>query len=162
MKAVAARDGVAADLVPCPGRIGEAEHGLVCVELRHLGIGNLELNHGAGLEPGLDYVLDDLGLGVNRHPAATGQITEIQMVPLTFELQVDPAVFEAFGVHPGSEADGAEQLHGAGLEQPRPLPCLAVGPAPVLDHDRVDAAQGQQVRKQQPRWPGPDDAYLGT
>jgi hypothetical protein len=162
VEAVAARDGVAADLAPYPGGVGEAEHGLVPVELRQLGIGDLELDHGSGLEPGLDDVLDDLGLGVNRHPAAIGQVTEVQMVPLAFELQVDPAVFETFGIHPGPEADAAEQLHGAGLEQTGPLPCLAVGPAPVLDHDRVDTVPGQQVRKQQPRGPGPDDADLGA
>jgi hypothetical protein len=62
------------------------------------------------------------------------------MVPLPLELQVDPAVLESFGIHPGSEADRAEHLHGPGFEQPGPLARLAVGPAAVLDHHRVDAA----------------------
>ncbi len=68
------------------------------------------------------------------------------MVPLALELEVDAAVFEALGIHSRAEADGAEQFDGARLEQAGPLPRLAVGPAAVLDHDRVDSAQRQQVR----------------
>ena len=82
------------------------------------------------------------------------------MVPLPRELQVDPAVLETLGVHPLPQADRAEQLDRAGLQQPGALPGLAVGPAAVLYHDRVDAAQGQQVRQQQAGRPGPDDADL--
>ena len=84
------------------------------------------------------------------------------MVPLALELQVDPAVLEALGVHPLAEADRAEQLDRAGLEQAGPLPRLAVGPAAVLHHDRVDAAQGQQVREQQAGRTGPDDRDLSA
>ena len=76
------------------------------------------------------------------------------MVPLALELQVDPAVFEALGVHPLAEADRAEQLDRPGLEQAA-LPCLAVGPAAVLHHDGVDPAQGQQVGEQQAGRPAP-------
>ncbi len=83
-------------------------------------------------------------------------------MPLAFELQVDPAVLEALGVHPRAQADRAEQFDRAGLEQACSLPCLAVGPAAVLHHDRVDAAQRQQVREQQPGGASPDDADLGT
>jgi len=83
-------------------------------------------------------------------------------MPLAFELQVDPAVFEALGVQPRAEADHAEQFDRARLEQAGPLPRLAVGPAAVFHHDRVDPAQGQQVRQQQPGRSGPDDADLGT
>ena len=84
------------------------------------------------------------------------------MVPLALELQVDPAVFEAFGVHPLAQADRAEQLHRTGLEQAGPLPRLAVGPAAVLHHDGLDAAQGQQVGEQQAGRPGPDDPDLSA
>jgi hypothetical protein len=62
------------------------------------------------------------------------------MVPLSFELQVDPAVVEPFGLHPVAEADRAEHLHRSGFKQPSPLARLAVSPAAVLDDDRVDAA----------------------
>jgi len=84
------------------------------------------------------------------------------VVPLTLELQVDPAVLEALGVHPGAETDRAEQFDRAGLEQPGPLPRLTVGPAAILHHDRVDAAQGEQVGQQQAGGAGSDDADLGT
>jgi hypothetical protein len=82
------------------------------------------------------------------------------VVPLPFELQVDPAVGEPFGVQPGAEADRAEHLRGSGFEQPGALARLAVGPAAILDHHRVDAAERQQVGKQQPGRAGSDDADL--
>jgi hypothetical protein len=84
------------------------------------------------------------------------------MVPPALELQVDPAVLEALGVHPLAEADRAEQLDRARLEQAGPLPRLAVGPAAVLYHDGVDAAQAQQVREQQACWSSPDDGDLSA
>jgi hypothetical protein len=71
-------------------------------------------------------------------------------------------VFEALGVHPLAEADGAEQLDRAGLEQSGPLPRLAVSPAAVLHHDRVDAAQGEQVGEQQAGRAGADDPDLSA
>jgi hypothetical protein len=140
MESVTARDRVAADLVPGPGGIGEAEHRPVRLELRDLGAGDLELDPGSGRQPGLHQVLDDLGLGVNRHLPAAGQITEVEVVPLPVELQVDPVVLEPFGLQPVAEADRAEHLRGSGFEQPGALARLAVSPAAVLDHDRVDAA----------------------
>jgi hypothetical protein len=159
---VAAGDRVAGDLVPGPGGVGEAEHGLVGVKRADVGVRDLELDRGPGRQPGLDQVLDDLGLGVDRYPAAAGQVAEVEVVPLPLELEVDPAVLEALGVHPGAQADRAEQLDRAGLEQPGPLPGLAVGPAAVLHHDRVDPAQRQQVGEQQARRAGPDDRDLGS
>ena len=84
------------------------------------------------------------------------------MVPLTVELQVDPAVFETLGIHPPAQAYAAEQFDRAGLEQASPLPRLTVGPAPVLHHDRVDAAQSQQVGEQQAGRAGPDDTDLSA
>ncbi len=83
-------------------------------------------------------------------------------MPFALELQVDPAVFEALGVHPVAQADRAEQFHRARLEQAGPLPRLAVGPAAVLHHDGIDAAQGQQVGKQQAGRAGPDDSDLSA
>jgi len=159
---VTASERVAGDFVPGSRGVGEAEHGLVGIELADLGVRHLELDHGPGREPGPDQVLDDLGLGVDRHPAAAGQGAEVEVVPLALELQVDPAVFEALGVQPLAEADGAEQLDRAGLEQAGPLPRLAVGPAAVLHHDGVDATQRQQVREQQAGRAGADDADLSA
>jgi hypothetical protein len=159
---VAAGDRVAGDLVPGSRRVGETEHRPVGVELADLGVRDLELDHGPGGQPGLDQVLDDLGLCVDRHPAATSQVTEVKVVPLTVELQVDPAVFEALGIHPLAQAYAAEQFDRAGLEQASPLPRLTVGPAPVLHHDRVDAAQSQQVGEQQAGRAGPDDTDLSA
>src|SRR4029077_9209127 len=118
----------------------EAEDRPFGIELADLGAGDLEFDPGPGREPGLDQVLDDLGLGVDRHPAAAGQVAEVEVVPLALELQEDPAVFETLGVHPLAQADRAEQFARARLEQAGPLPRLAVGPAAVLHYDGVDAA----------------------
>src|SRR4029077_16439196 len=129
VETVTAGDGVAGDLMTGAPGVGEAEDRPFGIKLSDLGVGERELDHGPGRQPGLDQVLDDLGLGVDRHPAAAGQVAEVEVVPLALKLQVDPAVFEALGVHPLAEADGAEQLDRAGLEQAGPLPRLAVSPA---------------------------------
>ncbi len=71
-------------------------------------------------------------------------------------------MFEALGVHPLAQADRAEQLDRSGLEQAGPLPRLAVGPAAVLHHDGIDAAQRQQVREQQAGRAGADDPDLSA
>ena len=84
------------------------------------------------------------------------------MVTLTTELQVDPVVLEPLGVQPAAEPDRAEQLHGGGLEHPRPLPRLAVRAAAVLHDDRVHARQGEEVRQEQAGRPGADDPDLST
>ena len=84
------------------------------------------------------------------------------MVPLPGELQVDAAVFEALAVQPAGQPGLAEQPDGAVLQYPGALPRLAVGPAADLHDHRVDAAQREQVRQQQPGRAGADDAYLGA
>jgi hypothetical protein len=159
---VTAGDGVARDFMTGAPGVGEAEDRPFGVEISDLGVGDLELDRGPGGEPGLDQVLDDLGLGVDRHPAAAGQVAEVEVVPRALELQVDPAVLESFGVHPLAHADRAEQFHRAGLEQSGPLPRLAVGPAAVLHHDGLDAAQGQQMGEQKAGRAGPDDPDLSS
>ncbi len=84
------------------------------------------------------------------------------MVPFAGELQVDAVVLEPFRVEPPPEPDGAQQLDRGGLEHPGPLPGLAIRPAASLDHDGVDATEGEQVRQKQAGRPGADDADLST
>jgi len=160
MGAVAAGDRLAAYLVPRAGGIGVAEHRTVAVQVAQADIGNLELYLAASRQPGPDQVLDDLRLRVDRHPAPAGQVAEVDVVPFPGELQVDPAVLQALGVEPLAQAGRAEQLDGARLEQPRPLPRLAVGAAAGLHDDRLDAAQGKQVGQQEAGRAGADDADL--
>ena len=54
------------------------------------------------------------------------------MLPLPGELEVDAAVLQALPVQPAGQAGLAEQGHAAVLEQPGPLPRLAVAAAAVL------------------------------
>jgi hypothetical protein len=141
VEAVATGDGVADDLVPCPGRVGVAEDGLVVVEPVNLGVADVEFEGGPVGDPGGDDVLDDLGLRVDRYPAAAGQLAEVHVVPFSGELKVDAVVLHALFIEPVAEPGVPEQLDGGRLEHAGPLPCFAVGPAPVLDDDGVDTAE---------------------
>lgn len=135
VEAVAPGDGVAGDLVPRARSVGVAQDGLVAVEACHRGVAGPEFEGGSVGDPGGDDVLDDLGLGVDRHPAAAGQLAEVHLVPLAGELEVDPVMFQALFVESAAEAGFPEQLDGRGLEHAGPLACLAVGPALGLDDD---------------------------
>ena len=97
---------------------------------------------------------------VTQRPS--GELTEVHVVPFAGELKVDAVVLEPLRVEPAPEADLAEQLHGGRFEHPGALPRLAVGAAPVLDHDGVDPGQGEQVGEEQAGRAGPDDADLGS
>src|SRR4029079_18579709 len=122
VEAVAASDGFAYDFMTGAPSVGEAEDRSFGIKLSDLGVGDLELDHGPGRQPGPDQVLDDLGLGVDRHPAPAGQVAEVEVMPFALELQVDPAVFEALGVHPVAQADRADQFYRARLDPAGPLP----------------------------------------
>src|ERR1700678_1281133 len=162
VKAVAAGDGIALDLVPLPGLVGVGEHRAVRVEPAHRGLADVELKLGVGGDAGRDHVLDDLGLRVDGDPAAAGELTEVHVVPFAGELEVDAVVLEPLGVEPAAEADLAEQLDRGRFEHPGPLPRPAAGAAPVLDHDGVDPGQGEQVGQEQAGRACPDDADLGS
>ena len=84
------------------------------------------------------------------------------MVPLAAELEVDAVVLEPLRVQPAPEADLAQQFHRGRFEHPGALPRLAVGAAPVLDHDGVDSGQGEQMGQEQAGRAGSDDADLGS
>jgi hypothetical protein len=129
-------------------------------EVVHGGLADLELQRQAGGEPGPDQVLDHLGLGPDPH-AATGELVEVDVLALPVELQVDAAVLDPLGVHPGGQPELTQQLGDVVLEHPGPLAGLDVGTAAVLDDHRVDPGPGEKLAQQQPGGPGADDADLG-
>jgi hypothetical protein len=133
---------------------------LVAVQGGHLRARYPELRRGPGGGPCLDQVLDDLGLRVDRHPSATGQLAEVRMVALAREREVDPVVLQPLGVKPAPEPGIAQQLDSRRLQHARPLTRLAVSPAAGLHHARLDAVQGKQVRQEQARRACSDDADL--
>ncbi len=124
VESVAAGDHVAADLVPRPRRVGVAQHRPVLSRSATSVPDTSNSSWAAGRQPGLDQVLDDLGLRVDRHPAAAGQVAEVEMVPLPRELQVDPAVLETLGVHPLRPG----RPHGAARPCRPPAARRAAGP----------------------------------
>ena len=136
VEAVAARDRLAGDLVPGPVRAGVAEHRAGGVQVVHLGAGHVELQVAAGCQPGLDQVLDHLGLRVDGD-GPPGQVAEVEVVPLAGELEVDPAVHQALAVQAAGQPGVAEQRDAPVLQHPGPLAGLAVGPAPVLTEEEA-------------------------
>jgi hypothetical protein len=92
----------------------------------------------------------------------TGQLAEVNVPALAVKLQVDAPMFEALLVEPAGQASLAQQCDAAVLEHARSLAGLTVLPAADLDQYRVDAAQREQMRKQQPSRPGADDANLSA
>src|SRR5579859_2437221 len=111
-------------------------------------------------DPLRNKVFHDLRLGVDGHRPAAGERAEVDVVALAGELQVDAAVLEALAVEATGQARLAEQPDAAVLEDARALPGLAIGAAADLHDHRLDAAERQEVRQQQPRRAGADDAYL--
>jgi len=71
-------------------------------------------------------------------------------------------VDHAFAVQPVGQPDLGEQVDGAVFEHAGPDPPLDVRPAVVLQHDRVDAGEVQQVGEDESGRSGADDADLGT
>ena len=69
-------------------------------------------------------------------------------------------VDDALAIHAPADSRAPQQLGGARLEHPGADPRLDVLAAAVLEHDRVDAFEVEQVRERQPGRPGADDPDL--
>jgi len=106
-------------------------------------------------------VFHDLCLGVDGNGPAD-QLAKVNVLPIAVELQVDPAMLKTLAVEPAGQPGRAEQPNATVLEHASPLAGFAVSPAAALDQDRLDAAEREQVREQQPGRARADDAYLGA
>jgi hypothetical protein len=127
VEAVAPGDHVAGDLVRRSRLVRVRQHRPVLRHARHRHVGGGELDRSAVRQPPGDEVLDDLGLRVDRHRPAAGQLAEVQVVPLAGELEVDPVVLDPLGVQPLADPGRPEQVDRAGFQHAGPLPGLAVG-----------------------------------
>ena len=160
VEAVAAGDEVAAHFqrgVVLP----EADHGLGTLEVVQAHRVDLEVDRTAGREAGRDQVLDHLVLAVDRDLPPAGQRGEVDPMAAAGEADLEPVVDQAFAPQPGADPGLVQQVDRALLEHPGADPLLDVAPAVALQHDRVDAVPMQQLRQQQARRPGADDADLG-
>jgi hypothetical protein len=76
---------------------------MIGLQVINLGVGYLEVERGARSDPLRYKVFYYLSLGINGHGPAAGQLAEVDMVPLTSELQVDAAVLEPLAAEPIGE-----------------------------------------------------------
>jgi hypothetical protein len=108
-----------------------------------------------------DEVLDHLLLAVNRDGAVGDELVEGNAMRRPAESQLDPAMDHALAHQALAHIRRAERVDGALLEHACAHSLLDVIAARPLEHDRMDSAAMQQVRQQEPRRPGADDADLG-
>jgi hypothetical protein len=163
-------DGVAADAVEAVAAGDRPAAELVVAAVvavadgRGPGIGgdvlDLEQQRLAGRAPRRDQVLHDLLLAVD-HDRAADQLLEVDPVPLAVVAQLDPLVDRALAVHPLADARLAQGVHRALLEHAGAHALDHVLLVAVLEHDRLDPVQVQEMREQQAGRAGADDADLG-
>ena len=139
----------------------EGDRRRVRLEVVQRGVGDLVVHDLPALVGGGHQVLLHLGLPVDPH-RASGQVHEVQMVPLARPLEVDAAVLVTLALEALAEADLPQQVHGGLLEDAGPDPRRDVLLRPGLHDDRLDALAVEQVREQHPGRPGPDDGDLGA
>ncbi len=158
MEAVAAGDVIAGQVLRhAAGR--EADHRAVAVEpvQRHVR-GLVDRSAAAGVAR-LHQVARDLGLAVDRDVAA-GEAADVDAVPVSVELQLDPVVRQTFRVEAGRDPGALQQRHGALFEHAGADAGQHVVSAALLDHDGVDAPAVEQATEQQPRGARTDDGDL--
>src|SRR3954470_6560955 len=160
--AVAAGDEIADELsgLALLGRAGDPRP--VRGDAGDAGRLGLEQDLAARVEAELDEVLQHLVLGVDGDRAAAGEAVEVDAVAATGEAQLDAVVDEALALEALAGPDLAHQVDRALLQHAGPDRGLDRRARAALDDDRLDAAQVEHLREQQPRRPGADDADLGA
>ena len=119
-----------------------------------LGLG-LEVDLTARLQPQLDQVLEHLVLGVDGDHPAVGELLQVDAVVAALEADLEAMMDEALALEAIAGADLGHQVDGALLEHAGADGGLDRLARAALDDDRFDAAQVQQLREQQTRWPAP-------
>ena len=159
MEAVAAGDRVALEHLVA-ALVAEAESRPVALGLLDGNALDLEQERQPGVEPRRDQVLHHLGLAV-EDDRASGQLAHRHVVALALELEVDAAVDDPLAVEALADSRVAQEVGGALLEHARTEPVLDVVARAVLEHDRLDALAGEQLRERQACRARADDPDLG-
>ena len=110
----------------------------------------------------LDEIAHDFVLAVNGYPAAAGQRRHVDAVASTVERQVDAVVAQALAREAPADANLAHEVHRALLEHAGTHALDDVLLAAILEDDRIDAAQMQQLPEHQAGGSGADNADLGA
>jgi len=121
---------------------------------------DIEQQRRARLDARGDQVLDDLLLAVDRDPLAAGELVEGDAVSLAAEAQLDAVVNEAFAFETLADAHLDQEVHRALFEHARANPALDVLAVAVLEDDRVDALEVQEVSEHEARRARADYSHL--
>ena len=105
-------------------------------------------------------VARDLGLAVDHHRLAAGQIGEIDAMAAALEGELDPVMDKPLAVHALADLRLVEQGDRAHLEHAGADAAEHIVAAAALEHDVGDAVQMQKAREQQARRAGTDDGDL--
>jgi hypothetical protein len=84
----------------------------------------------------------------------------VDAMPAAVEAQFDSVMHQAFAPHPVADARFVEQIHRTLFQNPRADSRFHVLARLSLDYDGVDAFQVEQMRQNQARGSGSDDADL--
>ena len=138
----------------------EPKHRAGRVEIADRHVLGLEVERARDRRPRFDQVVNDFVLPVDRDGLAAGQVSEINVMATPLKADVEPVMSEACASEPRPDTHRVEQIHRALLEYARPHAIDHVLAAAILDDDRIDAVEMQQVSKQQPCRTCTDDSDL--
>ena len=112
--------------------------------------------------PGMVQVLENFTLGIDGDAFSAGELSEVNAVAAAFKAQLDSVVNQAFAFQAFPEAHRGEQVDRPLFEDAGPDPFLNVLSAAILDHDRLDPFEIQEVRQHKTGRSRTNDAHLGT
>jgi hypothetical protein len=159
VEAVAPGNQVAVDLA-MRAAVLKADHGSRRVERGHRHPLRFEVERPRGGQTRLDQISNDFVLAVDGDRLAAGQFGEVDAMPRPVAADIEAIVTQAVALKASPDAHRDQQIHGALLQHACPHAVDDVLAAAILDDDRVDAVEVQQVPKQQARRPRANDAYL--
>src|SRR6185503_6031513 len=92
---------------------------------------------------------------------AAGELRHIDAVTASLKTDVQLVVAQPTAADAGTDAHGRQEVDGALLQHARAHAIDHVIARTVLQDDRVDPVEVQQVPEQEPGRTGADDSYLG-
>src|SRR5262249_54562181 len=145
VEAVATGDEVAGDFMGF-AVFFEIDFGVRVVEVTHSDLFRFEDHLAAGGCARVVEVFQHLMLRVDGDGFA-GKFLEIEPMAAAAEAEFDAVVYQTFALHSFSNAHLREQVNGALLEDSGPHALLGVLAAAVFDHDGIDAAEIEEMGK---------------
>jgi hypothetical protein len=133
-----------------------------CVEVVHLHIGRFVDRGQACRLAGGHQVARHLGLAIDHHLPATGELLQVDAVALSVEEHVEPGVHQSLGVHALAHARLVQQVGGDLFQHAGADAAQHVLRALAFQDDGVDAGFVQQLTEQQAGGACTDDGDLGS